>query len=283
MSILYLASDPRSLADQLADALDDTAKTGDFFAPSIVVLPNRFLRKWLRLWLARKLDVAVNLDYQSLEPALWSMLCHVDPHPPVVPPEAIDENTYRLMVLAVLLEEPDENLAPLQRYLQRQGPALSRLSCRRAWYLADRLGVLLQDYEYHRQDAFIQRWLQNDFALGAASDFQMMMQRAQRSLFQHIIREPDGKRALLNRLSERSYKTFPQYAMELMTQRGLPPGSRGAVHFFGFTQMSDLHARTIGWLGQYFDIRFYHVNALANHLPRRSISADLEGVRPDSP
>ena len=267
MSKFYLASDPRSLADQLADALDDEAKTGDFFAPTLVVVPNRYLRKWLRLWLARKLDVAVNLNYQPLEEALWTLLRQVDPNQSTSPPEAIDENTYRLMVLSVLLEEQDPDLAPLQRYLQRQGPALSRLSCRRAWYLADRLGVLLQDYEYHRQDALIQRWLRNEIGLGAASDFHKMMERAQRALFQQIIHEPDGKRALLNRLSEKSYKTFPQYAMELMTKTGRAPGPRRCVHFFGFTQVSDLHARTIGWLGQHYDIRFYHLNALASRLP----------------
>src|ERR1019366_347201 len=189
MSTLYLASDPRSLADQLADALDEQAKTGDFFAPSLVVVPNRYLRKWLRLWLARKLDVAINLTYQSLEDTLWQLLQQVDPRPSASPPEAIDENVYRLMVLSVLLEEQDPDLAPLQRYLQLQGPALSRLSCRRAWYLADRLGVLLQNYEYHRQEALIQRWLRKDHGLGITGEFQQMMERAQRALFLQITRE----------------------------------------------------------------------------------------------
>ena len=155
MSTLYLASDPRSLADRLADALDADAKTGDFFAPTRVVVPNRFVRKWLRLWLARKLDVAINLTYQTLEEALWQFVQQVDPSQGASPPEAIDSNVYRLMVLSVLLEEQDPALAPLQRYVQMQSSTLTRLSCRRAWYLADRVGALLQEYEYHRQDAFM--------------------------------------------------------------------------------------------------------------------------------
>ena len=267
MSILHLASDPRSLADRLADALDDEAKDGDFFKPAVVVVPNRYVRKWLRIWLARKLDVAINLTYQSLEEALWQLLQQIDPEKPAVPPEAIDENIYRLMVLSVLLDEPDARLGPLQRYLQRQGPTLTRLSCRRAWYLADRLGSLLRDYEYHRQDAFIQRWLRHEPGLIGGGAFNAAMEAAQRALFSHITREPDGQRARLNRLSERAFKTFPQYAMELMTQIRPTPGARRVVHFFGFAQFSELHARTIGWLGQCFDLRVYHLNVVASRLP----------------
>src|ERR1700687_2310483 len=140
MSTLYLASDPRSLADQLADDLDQQAKDGDFFAPATIVVPNRYLKKWLRLWLARRLDVAINLQFQNLEESLWELLKEVDPAPQAAPPETIDENIYRLIVLSILLETSDPDLTPLRRYLQLQGPSLSRLSCRRAWYLADRLG-----------------------------------------------------------------------------------------------------------------------------------------------
>jgi exonuclease V gamma subunit len=170
------------------------------------------------------------------------------------------------MVLSILLEEQDPPLAPLRHYLQLQGPNLSRLSCRRAWYLADRLGLRLQDYEYHRQDALIQRWLVQQFGLDNVGQFYQMMERAQRAVFMHITREPDGKRALLNRLGEKNLKTFPQYAMELMTQAGPPPAPAPArvVHFFGFTQISELHARTIAWLGQRFDVRFHHLNVLSS-------------------
>src|SRR5688572_3097463 len=100
MSIVTFSADPRSLADRLAADLDAHAKHGDFFAPSLIVVPNRYVRKWLRLWLARRLDVAINLDFQELEDALWLLLRELDATSPAVEP--IDENLYRLMVLAVL-------------------------------------------------------------------------------------------------------------------------------------------------------------------------------------
>lgn len=268
MSTLYLGSDPRSLADKLAEQLDAHAKVDDLFTPTTIVVPNRYLRKWLRLWLARKSGVAINLQFQTLEDALWKLLQVLDPAARSSPPETIDVNSYRLMVLSVLLSETDRDLEPLQRYLQIEGPTLTRLSCRRAWYLADQVGLFIRDYEYDRQDALIQPWLRQELGLGSASDFYQSMERAQRAVFMHITREPDGRRAVLNRVAERAFKTFPQYAMERMTQsEELPQQTVAAenkghrpIHFFGFTHLCTLHAQTISWLGRWFDIRFYHLN-----------------------
>jgi exonuclease V gamma subunit len=278
MSKLYLGSDPRGLADTLADELDEQARRGDFFVPPLVVVPNRYLRKWLRLWLARRLDGLININFQYLEDALWLLLRQLDPATKVKP-EPIDENMFRLMVLAVLLEEQEPALGPLRRYLHLQGPNLSRLSCRRAWYLADRLGLLLRDYEYHRQDTLIQRWLRDEPGLEGGGDFHQIMERAQRVLFQHTVREKDGRRALLNRLAGRSFKTLPEYAQELMR---LPPplaGAAGAqtVHFFGFTQITELHGKAIGWLGQFHDVRFYHLNVAARGLHGAQTAETLKG------
>ncbi len=275
MSVLYLGSDPAALGDRLADNLEQHAKHGDFFTPAAIVVPNRYLRKWLRLYLARKHGVAIFLHFEYLEKALWQLLQEVDPAGERSPPRETDENVYRLMVLSVLLESKDANLAPLRRYLQLERGPLSRLSCRRAWDLADRIGLLLRDYEYARQDTLIQPWLQHKLGLGGADAFHQMMERAQRAMFLDITREPDGKRALLNRLSEQNFKTFPQYAMERMTSPEAPTPTGRTIHFFGFTQVCELHARTIAWLGRCFDVRFYHLNVLSSRLGDVGPGVDL--------
>lgn len=266
MSVLYLGSELQSLAARLADNLLEHERRGDFFAPVTIVVPNRHLRKWLRLWIARRNGIAVNLRFVELEEALWDLLRAADPRPHGTPPEPLDENTYRLLVLAVLLEDAEPNLGLLRGYMQLHGPTMTRLTCRRAWQLADRLGMLLRDYEYHRQDRLIQPWLRQQSGLPmSATGFHHMMERAQRTLLANITREGDGKRAWLNQLSDRNFKTFPQYAMEVMEQpsaAGLPR----AVHCFGLTQTTDLHARVLAWLGRAFDLRVYHPNALANRL-----------------
>src|SRR5947208_1404582 len=132
MSILYLASELVSLAGQLDERLRHEERRGDCFAPAMIVVPNRYLRKWLRLWLARRTGISINLRFVDLEDAFWELLRIIDPRPHPTPPEPLDENIYRLLVLAVLLEEREPSLAVLQRYVQLQQP-LPRLSCRRAW------------------------------------------------------------------------------------------------------------------------------------------------------
>ena len=112
MSVLYLGSDPATLADRLADSLERPSPNHDFFTPTAIVVPNRFVRKWLRLYLARKHSVAINLQFNYLEQALWQLLQAVDPAGERSPPRETDENVYRLMVLSVLLESKDADLAP---------------------------------------------------------------------------------------------------------------------------------------------------------------------------
>jgi exodeoxyribonuclease V gamma subunit len=272
MSTLYLSSDPRSLAERLALELDRQAKDGDFFVPATVVVPNRYLRKWLRLTLARRLDVAINLRFLELDDALWQLLQKSCPQTV----EPIDENLHRLMVLSALLQEDDSDLEPLRRYLQlTDRAAITRLTCRRAWYLADRLGLLLRDYETHRQDDLIQPWLNGQLGLSEVSEFHAMMERAQRALFRHMTREPDGKRALLDRHEGAAFKTLPQLALECMAGPAPKAKPSATVHLFGFTHLADMHVRALAWLGERCDIKLYHLNAIANRADRSLDAASL--------
>ncbi|MBI1831810.1 MAG: exodeoxyribonuclease V subunit gamma [Planctomycetes bacterium] len=94
MGTLYLAADLRALADRLGDELERQAKHGDFFVPASIVVPNRFVKKWLRLWLARRLHVAINLKFQNLEESLWELLKALDPAAKASPPETVEDSVY---------------------------------------------------------------------------------------------------------------------------------------------------------------------------------------------
>lgn len=286
MGTLYLATDPIPLAGKLADLLDHRNQAGDPFTPVNVVIPNRYLGKWLKLWLARRHGVVINLRFTYLETALWDMLRAVDPRTHAAEPEMLDGDRYRLLVLAVLLGEDDPDLAPLRDYLQCGVEDLSRRSCRRAWHLADKLGSLIRDYEYHRQDALIQPWIKDKLTLGASS-YLAALERSQRSVFHHIIRLPDGKRELLIRATSRNFKTLPQYSMEVLEELQKPPrprveSSRPAdpevYHLFGITQISAMHVHTLHWLGRYFDLRLYHLNPLVARLPREVSSQAIASL-----
>ena len=110
------------------------------------------------------------------------------------------------------------------------------------------------------------------------------MERAQRSPLSAYHRGTWRQAQVAQPIQRTDVQDVSQYAMELMTLtpgpspkgRGETPapglfpkgrkGEKESGHFFGFTQVSELHTKTIGWLGQFFDIRFYHLNLLANRL-----------------
>ena len=288
MSTLYLATDPVVLAVRLADLLDQEMQAGNPLVPARIVVPNRHLGKWLRLWLARRQGIAINLRFVFLENVLWDMLRAVDPRAHEAQPELLDADLYRLLVLSVLFGEDERELAPLHDFFRGDGDPHARGPARRAWQLADLLGKLIRDYEYHRQDSLIQPWLQDRLGL---DDQHATLEKSQRAVFQHIVRLPDGKRALLSEGTGRNFKTLPQYAMEVLEvltatpthrKNDLPRAEtltlRSTVHLFGLTQISPLHVSTLRWLGRFFDLRLYHLNPLVARLPKTLSANALQKV-----
>jgi exodeoxyribonuclease V gamma subunit len=276
MSVVYLASQLETLAARLADVLAERERSADFFNPATVVVPNRYLRKWLRLYLARRMGISINIRFLELNEALWELLRAVDPRKRTTPPEPLDANTERLLVLSVLLEDREPGLAVLRKYMQLQAP-LPRLACRRAWHLADRLSRLISEYEFHRHETLIQPWLRGEPALREAAGIQHLMERAQRSLFARVADPEDGKRNRLCRLSGRNLATLPQYAAEVMAH-SLSREHHDTIHVFGLTQVTAFHARVLAWLGRLFEIRLYHPNVIASRLHGMPVAGDLRGV-----
>ncbi|MCI0641203.1 MAG: exodeoxyribonuclease V subunit gamma [Gemmataceae bacterium] len=300
MSVLYFGPEPVALAERLALDLDRQCKKADPFVPERIVVPNRNLGKWLRLWLARRNGVVVNLRFYYLENALFEMLRALDPRAYArlagsfsgtgqagslpFEPEFLDADHYRLLVLSVLLGDDSHEFAPFQRYLEGEGAVRSRRAQRRAWQLADRLASLIRDYEYHRQDALIQPWIKKQLTLQDQGEFLASLERSQRAIFLRIIEEKIGKRALLNQIAGRNLKTLPQYAMELADYFGAGGAAAQAQEshrtwrLFGITSISALHVDTLRWLGGHFDIHCYYLNPLTARLPQSPCAADLAAL-----
>src|SRR5438552_18832101 len=102
MSTLYLGTDLDSLANRLA-AVQSSAP-GDFFVPVTVAASNPYMAKWLRLSLARKQGVVINVQFKRLETAMWEMLRALDRRKHDLPVELLHGNCYRVMILSMLLD-----------------------------------------------------------------------------------------------------------------------------------------------------------------------------------
>src|SRR5437868_10792893 len=102
MSTFYLGADLDSLAAKLA-AVQQTAG-GDFFVSATVAVANPYMAKWLRLWLARKHGVVINFQFKRLEAVMCELLRELDQRQHPAPVELLNGNSYRLMILSILLD-----------------------------------------------------------------------------------------------------------------------------------------------------------------------------------
>jgi exodeoxyribonuclease V gamma subunit len=270
MSILYLSICEEALAETLSANLLNRAKSADWFEPATIIVPNPFVGKWLRLWLARKLGIIANIRITyRLEAEMAELLKRVDSRSHPLPLQFLNDDQYRLMVVAALLDREMEEDDPFRTYLGGSAKEQSRDFWRRVWQLGGRLAGLIRDYEYHRQAELIQQWLKHQDSNSRLTQSAFHLERAQRALFYEIVREPDGLRARLQVPLKCLPKTLPQYANEVME---LPPTQvkrldpQPTVHFFGLGQVSSLHVHTLQWLGALYDLRVYHVNPLVGQL-----------------
>ncbi len=282
-STLHLSTLLEPLAEKL-DALlrQEAAALKDPFVPATIIVPSADVRTWLQLYLARKQNVAINLRLQYLENALWEILGEMTTmRDPVA---RLEHENYRLLILSILLEETvtDPALQPVAAYLGKKD-LKQREYCRRVWDLADQLARLIRDYEYHRQDDFIQKWIKQQSALSGVAGITpdaLALERCQRALFAKIIDEKTGLRARLSKHHGITFKTLPQYAQEVMErplrEREEWPQSLQTrpVHLFGVAQISPYHIRVLRWLSSHLTVRIYHVNPLVSRLDPKLCAKD---------
>ena len=279
MSTLYLGTDAVALAGRLAEHLDEQATR----RRSVRAGHHRRAQSLSRQMAQTVARPAARHRHQSA-----IRLPRIDAveavarggsaatHDPL--PELVDDESYELLVLSCLWHDDEPDLAPLQRYFSR-GTDPGRTGCRRAWRLAQRLGSLVRDYEYHRQDQLIQPWLKNQLGMREAGPGLQELERAQKAIFRAIVAEQTGRRARLGEALGKSLRTLPQYAMEVMElpdTRKLPGRT---VHVFGYTGVSMLHMQTLRWLGSRVDLRLYHLNPMVAQLDASPTPSCLDKVR----
>jgi exonuclease V gamma subunit len=265
-STLCISTDLETPARLLVDSLCAEEKDFDPLLPAQIIVPNAGVKAWLHLHLARAQGVAINLRIQYLESALWNIFQELS-EDAAAPLEELEQERYCLLILSVLLDENagGKDLKPIRDYLQK--PDLNaRQYCRRLWDTASSMARLIRDYEYHRQDEFIINWLDNKPALSGASDELRAWERCERALFL-LVAKPGGLRDILSAAENKSFKTLPQFANEVIGRGwpNKPPATLQGrpLHLFGLSQISTYHVRVLRWLGRHLDVRLYHTNPLA--------------------
>ncbi len=77
---LYFSTQLDQLADKFSEVVTAEVRSKEnVLDPSVVIVPNSNLAKWLQLFLANKNSIFMNIEFQYLEAGLWGMLAALDP------------------------------------------------------------------------------------------------------------------------------------------------------------------------------------------------------------
>ncbi|WP_319525559.1 exodeoxyribonuclease V subunit gamma [uncultured Desulfosarcina sp.] len=248
---LYFSNQLMPLAEKLEENLAQADSAISPLDPPVVIVPNMNLSKWIKLTLARRSGIFMNVDFQYLETGLWQMLRSLS-NPAEPEPELLDRERLTLLLFCILMAPDQEatDLAVINRYLDsREGREGDREI--RCWQLAEELARLFQEYEYHRSD-MIQQWLENRPVSDA-------MERCQKRIYLDMV-------ALKNQLVHaggRPMVSMGEYARSVLGATSADPNRALAVeriHFFGLSQTSPFHLQLLARLESRFDIRIYSLN-----------------------
>jgi exonuclease V gamma subunit len=124
---LYFSNQLMPLADKLHENLKPVGRVRRNFGTSpVVIVPNMNLSKWIKLTLARKSDIFMNVEFQYLETGLWQMIRSLDARP-IPEPERLDNDQLKILLFFILMapdrEAPD--LEPVRQYLRLSDGGMS--------------------------------------------------------------------------------------------------------------------------------------------------------------
>jgi exodeoxyribonuclease V gamma subunit len=240
---LHYGNDLRGLARRLGERL--VAPDGDPLAPTVVLIPQAGLRRWLEIELAEAFGIVANVDFRLPAEFVWQVLRANRPDLPERSAFDRDVLRWRLMpLLAELAREPVG--APVARYLAGADEAPKRLQ------LARELASALERYQAYRRD-LLEGWER-----GAEPD------DWQAEAWRRLVRagaEPHRARLIGDFLARhRSGAAAPL---------GLP----ARLGVFGCLNVSPDVLRVLGTVAHYCDVEF--------HLPSpcREYWGDLRSVR----
>jgi exodeoxyribonuclease V gamma subunit len=273
MGRLYLTSSTEQAAERLAEKLAD--RDADPFVPQTIVVPNRNVKKWLQLRLARGLGVCANFRLVYLEAALWEELAKGQEEPAL---KMLDEDMLSRFILAALLSgdaAQKDDLRPLQEYVGGGaaaaglgGQSQDAAPMARAWQLAERLGQLFRDYEFSRPD-WVRQWLAGSMPPSGDSLSQSEV------AFYRMIFAPGGLRDRFANGGGAKLWTLGELAARQPTGNKKTEAASQPLHFFALTQVPPLHVRLLQRVAASADLQIYCVTPLAERLAG---TADLPGA-----
>lgn len=234
----------------------------DPFVFSQVVVPNTNIAKWLQIRVfADSPELCMGLKFPFIEDRLFDLLSEsigdsesLDDSESLEGkkrPQLLPNHAYANAIMAILLKDDDENLAPFRRYIAEgdSGPLKidSRSKARMAWQLSVKLADLMDKYEVHREE-IVKEWLDENHATTIEDPTEIAEAALARKLFgEKGMFPPTGDNLSLRQLFKRVCQAEP-------CATGCP------IYIFGLSTLSSLQVRILHWLAKKNDVIVYHNN-----------------------
>ncbi len=263
---LYFSNDVERLGCELADKLN--AAWDDPLKPPPLLVPNRYMEKWLKLFISKKQGVLLGLYGEFIEKFLWRIL--VEETDNAVPLTMIDGPLLCQVLLSVMRQVENANetgdLAALRNYLS-SGPQAGLV--RRRTGLATRLSGLFLEYEYSRPDLYDQENVRRfDGLLTAWPDNDYFATKNPEALFMEAWQRQLYKRAMetVRDCLGPGHVTLPgalsggKISLAGIARRAHDTGLRGPVFVFGMSGMSLFHRQAMLGLSRAVDVHVFTLN-----------------------
>jgi exodeoxyribonuclease V gamma subunit len=223
----------------------------NIFKAPLVVIPNANIAKWIKLQLARKSGIVMNIDFQYLESGLWSLLELLDPNEKKA--IFLKLTLRQMLVLHVLrnIKNDQACFKPVMGYLQNAGDQKQPDYSKRLWQLSEKLAFLFQEYEFNRLE-MIQGWLKDATAAN-------VMELCQQKIYLEMNKVRD--KYFMD--SGIHYLSIMEYAEKVFSE--IEPENFGnikneCVHIFSFSNISAFHLDLIKRLARFYNIFIYSIN-----------------------
>ncbi len=236
--------------DRLVSPLAQLLDRSDPFEPPVIAVPNFSLQKWLSLQLAQRLGIAANLRFVLLEKALQETLQEAlqKSQGPKLRQPLTSLQLQRLLIalLREIAHDPAPLWEPVRQFLQQEASSSLRVQERRLFQLAEKLGHLMQQYEYNRED-MLRLWQKKQYQLPETA---RPLEAWQQEIWNRLFGET-GLVARFNAASPdatgRQLGTLPRFFEEWRQQTRTPQAAlvRPRLHLFGFSYLSAFHQKVL--------------------------------------
>ncbi|HOV15190.1 MAG TPA: exodeoxyribonuclease V subunit gamma, partial [Spirochaetota bacterium] len=255
------------MADSFFKSLESEKDLDNPFHAPLIIVPNVNLVKYLKMYIARRQNICLNIDFKFLENGITLVLNNLDKKSKdtnkknIFLGDKINHLELQLMILSSLMENDD--LTNINKFTGSD--KYSKSYIKKIWQLSNKLASLFREYDYQRREMVI-KWLNESVVFN-----QNQMEKEQSLIYKNIYKDNGIIKMLNSSQNDYFYTNLPDYTDNLFNNLDNEEFTdKEYIYFFGFSQISQFHYDIIFKLSKFYEIRFYKLNFLyefSNNMP----------------